>query len=86
MSTPVLLSTIWAQLWRGSSLHAGEAHGCAMKLVTFDLCHAPPTVTPAPSPLVNDPGAFAGGACLLVKRWCHPGSGSCHCVGGVAQT
>ena len=44
--------------------------GVPLLWVTFDLCHAPPTLTlahPNPSPSVNeleDPGAIAGGVRL----------------------
>ena len=52
--------------------------GMPLPLMTFALCHAPPSLTlghPNPSTSVNeleDPGAIEGsvrGACLLVKGW-----------------
>ena len=58
--------------------------GVPLLRVTFDLCHAPPTLTlahPNPSPSVNELGAIAGSvrlegslsACeglVIVWRWC----------------
>ena len=73
--------------------------GVPLPKVTFDLCHATPSLTlahPNPSTSVNeleDPGAIEGSvwlegslsALVIVCRWCRPGSGSCHCVGGVVE-
>ena len=68
--------------------------GVPLPLVTFVLCHAPPTLTlahPNPSTLLEDPGEIiedSEDGLVIVCWWCcstHPGSGSCHCVGGVVE-
>ena len=83
-------------LGRFSTALSNVAHGGGCVSLPFDICHTALTLTlanPNPSQSVNDPGAIVRhlSACerlVIVWRWCcstHPGSGSCHCVGGVVE-